>query len=218
MANIPLRAEPRALRGKKVAQLRRMGKIPANIYGHNVAPTAVSINTTTFTRLHPKLAPTTILQLHLPDEEPRPVMVKRASHDPRSGRILHVQFYQVNLHEKITATIPIVATGQPEAVAQGSGLLLQALDAVEVEALPMDLPPDIAVDVSGLHDSHEGIYVRDLPIDRDKITIKTHEDELVFKIAAPQAAPEDEVVPAAEAAEAAAPEEAGEGEAGAAEE
>jgi large subunit ribosomal protein L25 len=198
MAYIPLAAEPRTARGKKVAQLRRLGKTPANIYGHNIESTAVSINSVTFAKLQPKLAPTTILQLLLPGEDPRPVMVHRASRDPRTRAILHVEFYQVNLLEKITATVPIAAVGRPQAVAQGAGVLLQALDAVELEALPTDLPPDVSVDVSGLHDSHEGIYVRDLPIDRVKIHVKTHEDELVFKIVAPQAAPADEVEAAAE--------------------
>jgi len=193
MADIVLDAELRTLRGKKVAQLRRAGKTPANIYGHNVASTAVTINTTTFTKLQPKLASTTILQLELAGEAPRPVMVHRAATNPHTRKLLHVEFYQVNLREKITATVPVVATGTPAPVTAGSGVLLQALDTVEVTALPMDLPPDIEVDVSGLHDSHEGIYVRDLPVDRGKIEVRTPEDELVFKIVAPQAAPADEV-------------------------
>ncbi len=192
MAQITISAEPRTILGKKVAQLRRAGKTPANIYGHNVPSTAVTINTNTFNRLHHKLASTTILQLEIAGEAPRPVMVHHATTDPRSGNVLHVQFYQVNLLEKITATIPIVSSGQPESVLAGTGILLQALEFVEVSGLPMDLPPDIEVDVSNLHDSHEGIYVRDLPIS-GKLELKTPGDELVFKIVAPQAAAEDDV-------------------------
>ncbi len=193
MPNIVLHAEPRTILGKKVAHLRREGHLPANIYGHNIASTAITVNSATFTKLHGKLASTTLLQLELPGEPARPVLVQRATKDPRSGRFLHVEFYQVNLLEKITASVAIVAVGQPEPVTMGTGLLLQTLETVDVSALPGDLPPQIEVDVTSLHDSHEGIFVRDLPVDRTKIEVKTPEDELVFKIVAPQAASSEDV-------------------------
>jgi large subunit ribosomal protein L25 len=185
MKHANLLAEPRTVRGKKVARLRRAGKLPANIYGHNVPSTAITLDAHDFELLYRHLLPTTVIDLRV-DGQMRPVLLAKADTDPRTGRLVHIEFKQVNLREKVHASVPVVGRGQSELMARGEAILLQSLDAVEVSALPDELPPDVAVDLSALIDFDAAIHVGDLPIDRSRVEVLTPRDDLVFKLAPPR--------------------------------
>ena len=180
-----LTAEPRTILGKKVAQLRRAGKLPANIYGHNVESTAVTLDAHDFGLLYRHLLPTTVIDLRV-DGQSRPVLLAKASASPRTGQLIHVEFKQVNLREKVHATVSVVGTGNSEMMRRGDGILLQSLDSVEVSALPDELPSSIEVDLATLVDFHAAIHVKDLPVDSASVEVLTPGDELVFKLTAPQ--------------------------------
>ncbi len=217
MKHASLAAEPRTILGKKVARLRRTGKLPANIYGHNVPSRAITLDAHDFGLLYRHLLPTTIIDLRV-DGQAHPVLMDRATADPRSGRLIHVEFKQVNLLEKVHATVPVVGVGTPEPVSAGDALLLQSLDVVTVSALPDELPPSIEVDLSVLVDLHSAIHVRDLSYDRSKIEVLTPADDLVFKLTGAQLREIIEEEEAAAAAEEAAAVEAAASEAPAEEE
>lgn len=204
MKHATLAAEPRAILGKGVAKLRRAGKLPANIYGHNVQSTAITLDAHDFALLYRHLLPTTVIDLRL-DGQTRPVLLSRATVDPRSGLVNHVEFKQVNIHERVHASVSVIGVGKAPAVTQEGGVLLQALDAIEVSALPDELPPSIEVDLSALVDVHAAIYVRDLKLDSSRVQVLTPADEVVFRVTASHA-PREEVAEAeveqpAEAAE-----------------
>ena len=210
MKHANLTAEPRTVLGKKVARLRRAGQLPANIYGHNVPSTAITLDAHDFELLYRYLLPTTVIDLRV-DGQMRPVLLAKADVDPRTGRLVHIEFKQVNLREKVHATVRVVGVGQSELMAHGEAILLQSLDAIEVSALPDDLPPDVAVDLAALIDYNAAIHVGDLPFDHAKIDLLTPRDELVFKLAPPQRREEEleaEAVEAQLAQEQAAAEEA----------
>ena len=215
MKHANLMAEPRTVLGKKVARLRRAGQLPANIYGHNVPSAAIALDAHDFELLYRHLLSTTVIDLRV-DGQMRPVLLAKADVDPRTGRLIHVEFKQVNLSEKVHATVPVVGRGQSELMARGEAILLQSLDAIDVSALPDDLPPDVAVDLSALIDYNAAIHVGDLPIDRSRIEVLTPRDELVFKLAPPQRRDEELEAQAIEAQ--LAQEQAAEGAEGAAEE
>lgn len=200
MKHAHLTAEPRTVIGKKVAHLRHEGKLPANIYGHNVESTAVTLDAHDFGLLYRHLLPTTIIDLRV-DGQTRPVLLAKASASPRTGQLIHVEFKQVNLREKVHAAVAVVGIGASEMVARGDGILVQALDSVSVSALPDELPSSIEVDLSTLVDLHSAIHVRDLPVDTSRVEILTPRDELVFTLNAPQLRDEvsEEQVEAAEA-------------------
>ncbi len=180
-------AEPRTVLGKKVARLRRDGKLPANIYGHNVASTAITLDAHEFDLLYRHLLPTTIIDMQVGTQR-RPVLLAKAVSSPRSGKLIHVEFKQVNLREKVTATVSIVATGTAPLIENGEGILLQSLDAVQVSALPDDLPASIEVDLAVLVDYEAAVHVSDLGVDKRKVEILTAGDDLVFKLTQPQLA------------------------------
>ena len=185
MKHATLAAEPRTILGKKVGRLRRAGKLPANIYGHNVQSTAITLDAHDFGLLYRHLLSTTVIDINV-DGQTRPVLLAKATASPRTGQPIHIEFKQVNLLEKVTATVPIVGVGESEMIARGDGILLQSLDSIQVSALPDDLPPDIEVDLAALVDFEAAIHVGDLSLDRSKVEVLTARDELVFKLSAPQ--------------------------------
>jgi len=213
MKHATLEAEPRTVLGKKVGRLRRAGKLPANIYGHNVQSTAITLDAHDFGLLYRHLLPTTVIDINVVGQT-RPVLLAKATTSPRSGQPIHIEFKQVNLREKVTATVQIVGVGESEMLARGDAVLLQSLDSLQVSALPDDLPPDVEVDLSALVDFDVAIHVGDLMLDRAKVEVLTPRDELVFKLTPPQMRDEEseEQVEAgvAEAAEATGDAESGE--------
>lgn len=185
MKHTQMTAEPRTVLGKKVARLRHEGKLPANIYGHGVASTAITLDEHDFGLLYRHLLPTTVIDLQV-DGQTHPVLLAKATSHAATGAIIHVEFKQVNLLEKATATVSIVGTGESELVARNDAILLQSLDTVEVSALPDELPSTIEVDLSRLTDFEAAIHVKDLPVDRATVDVLTPGDDLVFKLALPQ--------------------------------
>lgn len=207
MPDLEIRVDPRTVLGKKVKALRRRGITPANVYGHRVESQAVQAETATIVQLLRTGARNIIINLHVEGEgKPRPVMIRGVQRDPPTGRLLHVDFYQVSLAEKIRTEVPLVVVGEAPAVGAYGGILLHSMGNITVEALPTDIPAHIEVDVSGLAEIDSSLFVRDLPIDA-KVQVLSDPDLVVAKVAAPRVAeveevPEEEEVAAEEAAEA----------------
>jgi large subunit ribosomal protein L25 len=198
MADVELHVEPREVLGKKVRALRSGGLTPANVYGHDVQSQAVQADTPALTQLLRTAGRNVIIDLHVRGEaKPRSVMVRAVQRDPVSDRLLHVDFYQVSLREKMRAEVPVVLVGEAPAVGTHHGILLQSLDAVMVEALPADIPPNIEVDVSSLTELEAALFLKDLAID-PKIQVLTDPEQVVAKVAAPRLAVEVEEELAAE--------------------
>jgi len=202
MADIELSVKPRRVLGKKVAALRRQGVTPANVYGRNLESKAVEVETVVLTHLLRSAGRNVIIDLHIEGEDlPRPVMLRTVQREPATSRLLHVDFYQVSLTQKMRTEVPLILVGEAPAVAEFGGILLQSLNSIAVEALPGDIPPHVEVDVSMLTQIDDSVHVRELPIDVTKVYVMTDAELVVAKVAAPRlvAAEEEEV--AAEAAE-----------------
>src|SRR4030042_4115878 len=151
MAEIQRSVAPRQVLGKKVAALRRQGVTPANVYGRKLGSKAVQLETVVLTQLLRSAGRNVIIDLEVEDEgSPRPVMLRGVQRDPVTSKILHVDFYQVSLTQKMRAEVPLVLVGEARAVAELGGVLLQSVDSIMVEALPGDVPVHVEVDVSSL--------------------------------------------------------------------
>lgn len=208
MARKELTVEPRQVLGKKVAKLRRAGVLPANIYGQS-GSLAVQVDTATFQRTLKEVAVNEVIDLKVHGERAaRPAIIQRVQRHPVTSRMLHADFFQVSLRDKMKADVPVVLVGESEAVKTYNGILLQPTDTLHVEALPLDLPDKIEVDVSVLTELESSIHVRDIKVP-EKVTVLTDGDVVVARVASPRLAVEEEEAPAAveeEAPEAAAAE------------
>ncbi len=200
---ITLKVEKRKVTGRKVKFLRREGILPANIYGKNVKSLAVQLGAKSFLPVFKQVGETGLVDLKIEGEkEARPVLIQNPQINPVTNNLIHLDFYQVDLSEKVTTDIPIELTGESPAVSKGEGVLVQLLSEIEVEALPTDLPEKFIVDVAKLEKVDQGITVEEMikssKINLDKVALKASEKQLVVKIKPPT--PEEEVTPVEEAA------------------
>jgi len=193
-----LSVAPRSVLGKKVKGLRRQGITPANVYGHHLESQALEIDTVMLARTLRSLESNAIVSLRIEGEKaPRPVIVRTVQRDLVTDKILHVDFYQVSLAEKMKAEVPLVVVGKAPAVVDLGGILLQGLDRITVEALPGDIPGHVEVDISNLTTFDSSVHVRDLVID-PKVHLMTDPDMAVASVAAPRVTAEAEEAEAAE--------------------
>jgi len=183
---VELTVAHRSVLGKKVKALRRSGITPANVYGHGVQSQAVEVDSATLARTLKVLERNAIVSLRIEGEEAmRPVIVREVRRDILNDKILHVDFYQVSLAEKMRADVPLVLVGKALAVDDLGGILLQGLDSIAVEALPADLPSHIEIDISSLTTFDSSVHVRDVVVD-PKVHVLTEGDSVITSVAPPR--------------------------------
>lgn len=181
MEQIPLTAQKRTILGRKVKKMRAEGQIPAHVFGHKVKTVHVQVKNTDFAKVYDAAGETGIIDLAI-DGQKRPVLVRNVQFHPVTDETLHIDFYQVNLTEKVKVNVPLEVVGESPAVEKKTGLLLTPVSEVEIEALPRDLPEKIEVDVSKLANVGDEVKVKDLAVDRSKIEIHTEPELVVIKI------------------------------------
>jgi large subunit ribosomal protein L25 len=183
MKVIDLKAEKRTVLGKKVKTLRKEGLIPAHIFGKGLKTLHVSVRDRDFIKVFDETGETGIVNIKV-DSGEHPVLIRNVQEHPVTGKPLHIDFYQVNLKEKVAVNVPLEFEGEPAAVERKEGLLLMPISEIEIEALPADLPETIKVDVSKLEKIDDTIHVKDLKIDKSKIEILTDLEAIVATIGA----------------------------------
>lgn len=176
-----LQAEKRETLGKQVKQLRKSGKLPGNIFGKHVASQSVQVAYTDFLPLYKEVGETGIIDLTV-NGKAVPVLIKTPQFHVLTHQPLHVDFFQVNLKEKIKTHVPIKLIGEPLPVSEKQGLLLQMLNEIEIEALPEELPEAIEADTSTLAAVGEMLEVADIKAPSG-VTILTDPSQAIAQIA-----------------------------------
>src|SRR5512134_58384 len=199
-ARATLAAEERQITGKKVATLRRAGRLPAVVYGHGIESANVSVDTHEFEQLRRHTGPNALVDLSVDGKKPQPVLVHAVQVHPVNRRPLHVDLFLVRMTEELTVDVPLVATGESLAVTQHGGTLLHPTESVRVRALPDHLPQSIEYSIETLVDFDTALHVRDLTVPSD-VTLVTDLDEIIAKVQQPRVEEEPVVVAEAEAVE-----------------
>lgn len=182
MKILTLKAAKREVLGKKTRFLRRQGTTPTHLLGHGLKSLALQCDTAELARIIMLGGATRLIDLQIDKEkQPRSVFIREIQRDEVSGQLLHVDFYQIKMTEKITADVPIVLVGEAPATKSRGNILQQTLTHLGVECLPEKLPPQIEIDLGPLEEADQAIYVRDLHLDPD-ISITTAGEQLVVKV------------------------------------
>lgn len=145
-----LNVDERAERGSAaVRRLRKQGLIPGVIYGGGNDPVAFSVGERELRRaLTTDHGLNAILDVTI-EGDARPAIVKEYQRDPLTGRVTHVDLVQVRLDRPIQTAVGVELVGDSTGVREG-GVLQQVAREITVEALPMEVPDRIEVDVSAL--------------------------------------------------------------------
>jgi len=190
---ITLKAEKRDIFGKKTKSIRKQGLIPAELYGRGIPNIHLSISAKDFLQAYKEAGEHSVLYLEV-EGESRPVLIHSVQEHQLKPEILAVDFHQIRMDEKVKAHVPLEFQGEPPAVKEQEGILIKNMDEIEVEALPTDLPHSITVDLAGLTELDESLYVKDLP-KSDKYEYVVPGDTAVVSVAAPKEEEIEEAVP-----------------------
>ena len=192
MDRIELQAEKREQIGKSLNSLRKEGFLPSVVYGHGFESIPVQIKYSDFESVYKYAGESTLINLRIGDKE-EPAVIKDIQKDPVSDKIIHADFYRVNLKEKIKAKVPLVIVGESEAVRNG-GILVKTVNELEVEALPQNLPHELQVDISGLLNFGDHVQIKDILIS-DKVKVEASLEDIVVLVQEPRKEEVVEVAP-----------------------
>ena len=210
MANIdaPVKLEQRAVLGKGLGRLRQDGVVPAVIHNHGEESIHVMGPETELVKVYQAAGKHHPLNLEVGSDKYL-ALIKDAHFDPVKRRLQHVVFQAIKQNEKVEAEVPIRIDG--DAPAEKVGLIiLHQLDAIEIEALPKDLPDELVVSAEGLAELHDKITVADLQIPSG-VTVLTDAEHPIATVAESRAMAAEEAE--AEEAEGEGGEEGAEGQA-----
>jgi len=166
MTTLELKSKKRTLLGKKVKSLRREGILPAVVYGGKEGSVPIELYLKEFSKVFKTAGETTLIKL-LVGEMAKNVLIHDVSRDPITEEINHVDFYEVKMDEKITTKVPLIFIGDAPAVIDLGGVLIKAMQELEVRALPSDLPHQIEIDISQLKTFDDNILVKDIKLPKN---------------------------------------------------
>ena len=193
MEKIILKSEKRTVLGKKVKSLRNDGLIPVVLYGKDFKTQSLSVKKTDLEKVLSKAGTSTIVDLEIEGGDNHKILLHEPQRDAVYSRILHVDFYKVNMKVKIHTEIPLEFVGISAAVEDLEGNLITNKDALEVECLPDDLVNHIEVDISVLKTFEDIIKVEDLEIPAG-IEVQDEKEEIIAQVTPPRSEEELEAM------------------------
>ena len=182
MADIILAAEPRTIMGKQVSQLRRKGLVPVVLYGHHREPLALQIEGRALLKTLKQAGGFRLITLQV-DGQPHMSLARDLQQHPLTRTILHADFQEIVMTEKVTIAVPLHFAGESSAVKAGLGMILRSREVVQIEALPGDLIDFINVDLGQLTPTNLAIHVSDLKVP-DTVRIATDGGETIALVVA----------------------------------
>lgn len=141
-------------------RLRKNGRIPAIIYGHS-GTSPISIDEHEFRTAFKRVSENTIIQIKV-DKKSVDVLVKDFQSDIVTGRITHIDFYEIEKGKELRTNIPVYLLGTAEGVKEG-GILEQLMHEIEVACLPQNIPEKIEIEISSL-DIGSSIHISDIEV------------------------------------------------------
>lgn len=202
MQQVTLSAEIRTELGKqRNKHLREKGLIPAVVYRHGKNAVPLKVTRQDLSRvLHTERGENVVISLTVTGEskaksKERLVMIKEIQHAPLYGSIVHVDFHEISLSEKLKVNVPIEAKGEPFGVKQDGGVLEHPLREVEAECLPTQIPDRLEVDVTALKIG-DSLHVRDIGVPAG-VRILSDPELTIFTVKPPFVEKVEEVAPEA---------------------
>lgn len=187
MKSLKLEAQPRAETGTGAAgRLRRQGIVPAVIYGHGESNVNVQLNEHDFLQvLRGHASEQLIMDVDVAGERAHKVLLKEVQHHPVSGKIVHADFHEISMTERLTVEISVKLIGEPVGVSQQGGLLEHIGRTIEVDCLPDDIVEHFEADVSSLRIG-DTLTAGELGLDPAKYELITDPEQPVATVAAPR--------------------------------
>jgi large subunit ribosomal protein L25 len=190
MSALLLKAE---MRDKNVSNktLRNSRTIPGELYGHKIKNQSVSVPLADFSKVYKEVGENILIDLAIEKQAPIKVLIHDITRDVETHVVEHIDFYQVNMNEKITTEIPIVFTGESDAVKILGGVLITQIESIPVKCLPSELVREFTIDLGVLTDYSKRISLSDIQGIPDSMEVLRDMDSTVALVSAPRVIVED---------------------------
>ena len=179
MSDLKIEATHRTLTGRKVSQLRRQGLVPVVVYGNVSEPESLQVQDRDLERALHAGGATRVVEVAIKDGSVHNVLVKNVQREPVYHKLLHADFYAINMNVKQRLAVPLTPVGKPAGTTTGF-MVLQIHEAIHIEALPADIPGEIEVDISSIT-LDRPITVADLPVLKG-ISYVDQDEEILFNM------------------------------------
>lgn len=186
MSQVSLRAQAGRKPGSRESRrIRRSGDVPAVVYGSNLDPIPVQVDSHDLhVALHTEAGSNAIIELEIDGGDTLTTMARVIERHPFRNEYRHIDFVTVDLSQKITAEVALHWVGTPQGVEEG-GVFSPRRTHVQVEVLPTEIPPFIELDISGV-EIGGSLRVEDLP-ELENIEYLEDPDEVVMSVTVPAA-------------------------------
>ena len=189
---VALELEPRETLGKKVKRLRREGIIPVHLYGPGVESRALQCQHQKLIQVLARAGGSTPITVSVNGEQgDQLAFAREIQWDARRDDLLHVDFLVAEASKPVSAQVPVTLIGESPGARSSGGTVMQQLRAVDVQALPLEMPAQLEADLSVLTEAEGVLRVGDLPLPAN-VTLLTDPEEVVVRIEQPRAAVEAE--------------------------
>jgi large subunit ribosomal protein L25 len=172
----------------KVKKLRKEAMVPGVVYRKGEPTKSFAVDELEFTKLFRQVGTSALFELDMEGEK-IPAIVKSVQRDPVKGSVTHIDLQKLNMEQRIKLQVPITLLNRDNIALQPS-ILMQMMDAVEIECLPGDIPESVGIDVSGM-DFSTPILVKDLDIMKDeRLAVLTDPEQLICSLNPPSVSAE----------------------------
>ena len=191
--SIKLELEPREILGKKVKKLRKAGIIPVHLYGPDSDSRPLQCQSQKLIQVLSLAGGNTAITISIQGEsESYLAFAREIQWEPVRDTILHVDFLLADINRPVTAQVPIVLIGESPGARSVGGSIVHQLRQLDVQALPLEMPGQVELDMAVLTDPDAVIRVSDIVLPSN-VTVLTDSEELVVRIELPRAEVEAEV-------------------------
>jgi large subunit ribosomal protein L25 len=149
---------------RSAKELRRSALVPCILYGNKTTNVSLQGDHNAIFKALVQAGESTVVELDIGKGKPQPVLFHAIDFDPVSERIVHVDFYAVDMNKEIDAPVPLHFVGESPAVKDHGGVFVAAMDHVTVYCLPAKLPHAIEVDISQLTALGDIVTAAELPV------------------------------------------------------
>jgi large subunit ribosomal protein L25 len=189
MSELNIKAQAREQTKRKVRQLRRQGIVPVVVYGPATEAVNLQVTSRDLEHVLQHGAYSQLVTVDVEDGGMHNILVREVQRDPVSHAYVHADFYAVNMEEVQQVSVTVNPVGESEYLETGL-MMFQALDSVEIRALPSAIPAQIEVDVTGVS-LENSITIADLP-ELEGVTYVGDPDETVFTMITTRVEEEEE--------------------------
>jgi len=180
--SISLELSPREVTGKKVKQLRSQGMLPVHLYGPGVEAQALQCETTSVVAVLVKAGGNTAVTITIQGSQGSHLAFAREIQwGPRRDDILHVDFLAVDATRPVSAQVPITLVGESPGARVANGTVMQQLRDLNVEALPLEVPRELELDLTTLTEPDGVLRAGDIAIPSG-VTLLTDPEDVVVRI------------------------------------